>query len=45
VEVYTLVKHVEKGGPAMGKLQVGDWIRSVDGTPIQDPKQVRQIKA
>lgn len=35
-EVYTLVKSVEKGGPAVGKLQVGDWIRSVNGNPIQN---------
>lgn len=36
VEVYTLVKNVAPKGPACGKLRVGDWIRSVNGTPIQN---------
>ncbi|XP_045165731.2 uncharacterized protein LOC123529462 isoform X2 [Mercenaria mercenaria] len=39
VEVYTLVKSVDKGGPAMGKLHLGDWIRSVNGTPIQKAQE------
>ncbi|XP_052213543.1 uncharacterized protein LOC127832254 isoform X2 [Dreissena polymorpha] len=39
VEVYTLVKEVDVSGPAKGKLRVGDWIRSVNGTPIQRPEE------
>ena len=40
VEIYTLVKSLVKGGPACEKLNVGDWIRSVNGTPIQLPTDV-----
>ncbi|WAR25176.1 hypothetical protein MAR_010880, partial [Mya arenaria] len=43
VEVYTLVKLVDPLGPAQRKLQVGDWIRSVNGTPILDAKQVFKV--
>ena len=39
MEVYTLVKYVEPSGPAHGKLNVGDWLRSVNSTPILEAKQ------
>lgn len=34
-DIYTLVESVTKTGPAKNQLHVGDWIRSVNGTPIQ----------
>ena len=40
VEIYTLVESLVTGGPACGKLSIGDWIRSVNGTPIQLPVDV-----
>lgn len=35
------MKEVDVSGPAKGKLRVGDWIRSVNGTPIQRPEEVK----
>ena len=37
-ELYVLVEKVDVGSPAHGKLHLGDWIRSVNGTPITDNK-------
>ena len=43
VEIYTLVESLVSGGPASGKLNIGDWIRSVNGTPIQIPVDVSAV--
>ena len=40
VEIYTLVESLAKSSQACGKLNIGDWIRSVNGTPIQLPMDV-----
>ena len=40
VEIYTLVESLVKSSQACGKLNIGDWIRSVNGTPIQLPMDV-----
>ena len=39
-DIFTLVEHIEPGGSADGKLQIGDWIRSVNGQPLQTPREV-----
>ncbi|XP_061187342.1 uncharacterized protein LOC133195501 [Saccostrea echinata] len=36
---YTLVTSVTEDGPADGKLMVGDWIRSIDGHALANPKE------
>ena len=38
---YTLVTQVTTGGPADGKLMVGDWIRSINGEALVNPSEVR----
>ena len=38
---YTLVTQVTTGGPADGKLMVGDWIRSINGEALVNPNEVR----
>jgi len=40
-----LVNHISKDGPANGKLKVGDWIRSMNGQPLQTYKEVHVAKA
>lgn len=37
---YTLVTQVTTGGPAEGKLMVGDWIRSINGEALVNPSEV-----
>lgn len=37
---YTLVTQVTQGGPADGRLMVGDWIRSIDGHALVNPNEV-----
>lgn len=38
-EMYTIVSEIDKNGPADGKLDVGDWIRSVNRQPLLSGSQ------
>ncbi|OWF45250.1 uncharacterized protein LOC110457259 [Mizuhopecten yessoensis] len=42
-DLYTLVECITPDGPADGKLMVGDWIRSVNGQPLQSPREASSI--
>ncbi|XP_033745230.1 uncharacterized protein LOC117330827 [Pecten maximus] len=42
-DLYTLVECITPEGPADGKLMVGDWIRSVNGQPLQSPREASSI--
>jgi len=43
VEERVVVGSVVGGSPAEGKLQAGDAILQVDGTPVEEPEQVRDL--
>ncbi|KAL4226970.1 Myeloid differentiation primary response protein MyD88 [Mactra antiquata] len=43
LEVYSLVNSVQKEGVSAGKIRIGDWIRSVNGNPVQNPQQMYKL--
>ncbi|KAK3609827.1 hypothetical protein CHS0354_029867 [Potamilus streckersoni] len=43
LEIFTIVEEVMHGGPSDGLLNVADWIRSVNGHPIQNAKDPFQL--
>ncbi|KAL3852127.1 hypothetical protein ACJMK2_015810 [Sinanodonta woodiana] len=43
LEIFTIVEEVTHGGPSDGLLNVADWIRSVNGHPIQNAKDPFQL--
>lgn len=42
---HVLVDKVSKGAPAEGRLQVGDELVAVDGSPVKDAKSLRALIA
>ncbi|CAL9524705.1 YlbL family protein [Streptomyces sp. enrichment culture] len=43
VATRVVVSSVQKGSPAEGRLHAGDVIKSVDGVPVREPKDVAAV--